>query len=73
MSKSLYYLRKTLTPAILVAILLVPQCLLAQGSGTVKGRAYDRKTGDALPGANVIVVNTSLGSSTNAVGPVLTV
>lgn len=68
MSQCCNYLRNTLAPAFLIAVLLMPQCVLGQGSGTVKGRVFDRKTGDALPGANVVVVNTSLGASTNLEG-----
>jgi TonB-dependent receptor len=68
MSLSFYYLRRTIAPAVVLALLLVPQCLLAQGSGTVKGRIIDKKTGDALPGANIIIANTSLGASTNLDG-----
>jgi TonB-dependent receptor len=68
MSQWFYYLRNTIAPAILIALLLVPQCLLGQGTSTVKGRVFDRKTGDPLPGANVIVVGTSLGASTNLDG-----
>jgi TonB-dependent receptor len=42
--------------------------LFAQGSGTIKGRVVDQATGDPLPGAIVVVVNTSLGASTNLDG-----
>jgi TonB-dependent receptor len=68
MSKMFYHVRRVLVPAILLALLVVPQCLLAQGSGTVKGRVIDRKTGDALPGANIVVPNSSLGAATNLDG-----
>lgn len=37
----------------------------AQETGTVKGRVVDQVTGDPLPGANVIVLNTSLGVATD--------
>ncbi len=68
MSNSLYNFRSTPALAILLALFLVPQVLFGQGSGSVKGRIFDKKTGESLPGANVIVVNTSLGASTNLDG-----
>jgi TonB-dependent receptor len=40
----------------------------AQGSGTLKGTVYDKSTKDALPGANVVVKQTSLGCATDLNG-----
>lgn len=37
----------------------------AQDFGTLRGKVSDRATGDPLPGANVIVLNTSLGVATD--------
>ena len=37
-------------------------------SGTVKGIVKDAQTGDALPGANVLLVGTSLGAATDLDG-----
>jgi len=59
--------RGTITCALLVLFFMV-QPLLAQGSGTIKGRVVDQATGDALPGAIVVVVNTTIGASTNLDG-----
>ena len=41
--------------------------ILAQ-SGTIRGQVFDKETGDPLVGANVIVMNTSRGSSADAEG-----
>ena len=68
MPNSLYHFRSRPALAILVAFFLVPQCLFGQGSGSIKGRVFDKKTGDPLPGANVIVLSTSLGAATNLEG-----
>ena len=48
-------------------------CLVSAGAafgqtGTITGTVTDAKTGDALPGANVLVVGTNYGSATNAQG-----
>jgi hypothetical protein len=49
-----------------VALLFATQSLLA--SGTVKGRVFDRETKDPLPGANVTVKGTSIGTATDLYG-----
>jgi TonB-dependent receptor len=41
---------------------------LAQRSGTISGSVRDSQTGEALPGANVLLVKTSLGASTDVDG-----
>ena len=41
---------------------------LADGSGTIRGKALDRQTKSALPGANVLVKGTSIGASTDLNG-----
>jgi TonB-dependent receptor len=48
--------------------LLLHQSLFAQGSGSIRGRVFDKETGNALFGANVVVENTSLGASTDLDG-----
>jgi TonB-dependent receptor len=54
------------------ALILVLNVLLASAglaaSGTIEGRVRDSQTGDALPGANVQIVKTGLGSSTDLEG-----
>ncbi len=54
--------------AVIALILLSIQPLLAQGSGVIKGRIFDRETGDPLPYANVVVVGTSIGSVSDLEG-----
>jgi TonB-dependent receptor len=62
------YPRSGLLSACLLLSIFMVQALLAQGSGTIKGRVVDRVSGDALPGAIVVVVNTSIGASTDLDG-----
>ncbi|MFN0157124.1 MAG: TonB-dependent receptor [Bacteroidota bacterium] len=40
----------------------------AQSTGTIRGKVTDRRTGEALPFANVIVRGTNFGASTNNEG-----
>ena len=47
------------------------QSLFAAGSGTIKGKILDSLTGDPLIGANVVVVGTNLGASSNLDGKVI--
>jgi TonB-dependent receptor len=44
------------------------QASFAQGAGTVKGTVYDRATKDKLPGANIVVRGTSIGTPTDLYG-----
>ncbi len=54
----------------LVIVLVLPliTTLGLAASGTVEGLVRDSQTGDALPGANVTLVKTSLGASTDING-----
>lgn len=52
---------------IFVFLLSVPWIVLGQ-NGTIKGNVLDARTGDALPGANVIVQDLSLGTATDSRG-----
>ena len=54
--------------AVLLLFLSAQQSLSAPASGSVRGRVVDRATGDALPGANVMIQNTSIGASTDLDG-----
>jgi TonB-dependent receptor len=54
--------------ALLSSVLLALHISVAAGSGSVKGRVVDRETGDPLPGANIVVVGTSIGASTDLEG-----
>jgi TonB-dependent receptor len=40
----------------------------AQGSGTIKGKVVDASTDDGLPGANVFLAGTSMGTATDLDG-----
>lgn len=51
----------------LPCILLLPALLFAQ-TGKIKGQVVDRETGDALPGANVVIAGTSLGAAADING-----
>ena len=44
---------------------------LCRGVGSIKGRVLDKSTGDPLIGANVLVLNTSLGSAADIDGVVI--
>ncbi|HFE52651.1 MAG TPA: TonB-dependent receptor [Bacteroidetes bacterium] len=52
----------------LVAALLPPGVQAQRHSGVVAGHVRDAKTGEALPGANVLVVGTPYGASTDLQG-----
>ncbi|MGD8362017.1 MAG: carboxypeptidase-like regulatory domain-containing protein, partial [Gemmatimonadota bacterium] len=54
--------------AILVALGGIPACLHAQGTGTVVGTITDATTGRPLGGAQVVIVDTQLGSLSGADG-----
>ena len=55
---------------LLVTLILLPVLIWAQVSnnGSIKGRVIDSKTGDPLPGANIIFLKTLLGASTDLEG-----
>ena len=53
--------------AIIMCLTLAPILLFAQ-TGKIRGRVFDRDTGDPLPGANVVVVGTSLGAAADVEG-----
>jgi TonB-dependent receptor len=51
---------------ILLVLTLLPVSAVA--SGLIRGRVLDRDSGDPLPGANVVVQNTSIGAPTDLDG-----
>ncbi len=59
--------RRFLNVVALLMLLVAPSWLLAQ-NGKIRGKVSDRETGDALPGANVVVVGTTLGAATDVNG-----
>jgi outer membrane receptor protein involved in Fe transport len=60
MQRKLFYL--------LFLTALVPGLLFSAGKGKISGKVVDAGTGEALVGANVVVVGTSMGAATNTVG-----
>ena len=51
----------------LLLVIALPAALFAQ-KGAIKGKVVDAKTGKALPGANVLVVGTTMGTTSNQSG-----
>ncbi len=49
----------------ILAALLVPTLLLAGTTGKIKGKVTDRETNEPLPGANVLILGTTLGAASN--------
>src|SRR3990172_12364266 len=50
----------------LIIVLAVPA--FSQTTGKIAGSVVDKETGETLPGANVIVVGTSMGAATDMSG-----
>jgi outer membrane receptor protein involved in Fe transport len=53
---------------LIVSVFLLPALLSAGTGGKIVGKVTDRETGEVLPGANVVVVGTLLGSASDAEG-----
>lgn len=51
-----------------VIFFLGSNSVYAQGSGSISGTVTDKTTGEALPGVNVFLEGTSIGSATNVEG-----
>ncbi len=51
----------------LLCLALAPSLVFAQ-NGKIRGRVFDRDTEDPLPGANVVIVGTSLGAAADVDG-----
>jgi len=60
--------RSIIAYALAAMLLVITQSLFASGSGSIKGVVLDKVTGEPLIGANIVVLNTSLGGSTNVNG-----
>lgn len=56
---------------LLLMLSLVPALLMASTKGRIKGTVVDLQTGEALIGANVIVIGTSAGAASDANGEFL--
>ena len=52
----------------LLIFVAVSPAVLAAPTGTIEGTVKDAQTGDLLPGANVAIVKTGLGASTDTYG-----
>ncbi len=60
-------LRRLLGVCAFLSLFLV-QSAFAQGTGILKGTVFDKTTKDRLPGANIVVKGTSVGTTTNLDG-----
>ena len=54
--------------SIVFLLLLSVGALMAQSKGAVTGKVTDNKTGEPLPGANIVVVGTQIGTTSGADG-----
>jgi TonB-dependent receptor len=63
-----FFDRCKISCVIILASLFSFSSLFAQGSGTMKGRVVDSGTGEALPGAVVLLQPTTLGAATDQQG-----
>lgn len=52
----------------LVLMLLLPGVLLAGVTGKIRGKVTDKETGEVLPGANVVIANTTMGAAADING-----
>lgn len=53
---------------LILVILIIAPNLFAQNTGKIVGVVTDKATGEPLPGVNVILLNTNLGSATDVDG-----
>lgn len=49
-------------------LLLIPSFVYSGTTGKIAGKVIDKDTGDPLPGANVVIVGTTMGAATNLNG-----
>ena len=62
--------KKLLSISLFISMFVLQQSF-AQGTGSIKGTIYDKTTKDELPGANIIVKGTSIGTASNLDGQYL--
>jgi TonB-dependent receptor len=60
--------RSKLACAFIAMMLIMPQSLFAADSGSIKGHVLDKATSEPLIGANIVILNTSLGVATDVNG-----
>ncbi len=58
----------TMLRLLVVVSLLIPSLMTAGTSGKIRGKISDKQSGEALIGATVVVVGTSLGAAANIEG-----
>jgi hypothetical protein len=63
-----FYGGELMVKKFLLVLLLIPVVAFAQSSGKLAGVVVDKSTGEPLPGVNVILEGTSLGSATDIDG-----
>ena len=64
-------MKKNLYAILVVISFMFAQTLYAGITGTLAGTVTDKKTGDPLPGASIMIVDSYLGSAANAKGQFL--
>ncbi|MDZ7292291.1 MAG: TonB-dependent receptor [candidate division KSB1 bacterium] len=55
-------------PLLVITLLILLSPVFALATGSIAGKVTDRKTGEPLPGANVVVKGTSFGAATSLDG-----
>lgn len=58
----------TMFSLVLMIVLFFSSMNYCQSSGRIKGKIIDSSTGDGLPGANIILLGTNMGSSSDRFG-----
>lgn len=61
------FLRGMFVSALLMTLFL-SQAAFGQGTGTIKGRVSEQGSNEPLPGANIIIVGTSIGTTSDIYG-----
>ena len=51
-----------------LGLIFITQLLFSAQTGTIKGKITDKKTGEPLPGVNVMITGTTLGAATDVNG-----
>jgi outer membrane receptor protein involved in Fe transport len=64
----LMYRKFATLAGVLILVLLLPSLALAADTGKIMGTVTDARTGDPLPGANVILTGTTMGAATDRGG-----
>ena len=64
----LYLSKNKFISILFAAVLILSGTILAQSKGTISGKVSDKSTNEDLIGANVLVVGTTFGSSTDIDG-----